>query len=218
MCTFTLDSTHFILNKCPIYTHDGASVKFRTNSQETDYSVGFHFRGFIVGPVISFSVLSSFSCSNWQLLSLLSRSFNYYCIFTVADAMHRKLTLGCEFLSSASQITPLSNVDGRRGVACTKKRDLRTSIHRHRSLSFVGDLSSFRLLSLINAVSSSPLYPNVTLKLSCLFIEPSVFLLRHGRFFFLFRNNLVLIRMLTSQPHGKYSTGKVFSRCRVTKI
>jgi hypothetical protein len=40
MCTFTLDSTHFIFNKCPIYTHDGASVKFRTNSHETDYSVG----------------------------------------------------------------------------------------------------------------------------------------------------------------------------------
>jgi hypothetical protein len=40
MCTFTLESTHFILNKCPIYTQDGASAKFITNSQETDYSVG----------------------------------------------------------------------------------------------------------------------------------------------------------------------------------
>ncbi len=39
MCTFTLESTHFIFNMCPIYTHDGASAKFRTNSQETDYSV-----------------------------------------------------------------------------------------------------------------------------------------------------------------------------------
>ncbi len=39
MCTFTLESTHFIFNKCPIYTHDGASAKFSTNSQETDYSV-----------------------------------------------------------------------------------------------------------------------------------------------------------------------------------
>ncbi len=28
MCTFTLESTHFIFNKCPIYTHDGASAKF----------------------------------------------------------------------------------------------------------------------------------------------------------------------------------------------
>jgi hypothetical protein len=39
MCTFTLESTHFIFNKCLIYTHDGASAKFSTNSQETDYSV-----------------------------------------------------------------------------------------------------------------------------------------------------------------------------------
>ncbi len=37
ICTFTLESTHFTFNKCPIYTHDGASAKFRTNSQETDY-------------------------------------------------------------------------------------------------------------------------------------------------------------------------------------
>ncbi len=40
MCTFTLESKHFIFNKCPIYTHDGASAKFSTNLQETDYSVG----------------------------------------------------------------------------------------------------------------------------------------------------------------------------------
>jgi len=39
LCTFNLESTHFIFNKCPIYTHDGASAKFSTNSQETDYSV-----------------------------------------------------------------------------------------------------------------------------------------------------------------------------------
>jgi hypothetical protein len=39
MCTFTLESTHFIFNKSPIYTHDGASAKFSTNSQKTDYSV-----------------------------------------------------------------------------------------------------------------------------------------------------------------------------------
>jgi hypothetical protein len=40
LCTFSLESTHFIFNLCPIYTHDGASAKFSTNSQETDYSVG----------------------------------------------------------------------------------------------------------------------------------------------------------------------------------
>jgi hypothetical protein len=39
MCPFTLESTHFIFNKCPIYTHDGANAKFSTNSHETDYSV-----------------------------------------------------------------------------------------------------------------------------------------------------------------------------------
>jgi hypothetical protein len=40
MCIFTLESTHFMFDKCPIYTHDGASAKFSTNSHETDYSVG----------------------------------------------------------------------------------------------------------------------------------------------------------------------------------
>ncbi len=40
MCTFTLESTHFIFNKCPIYTHDGASAKVNTSCDETDYSVG----------------------------------------------------------------------------------------------------------------------------------------------------------------------------------
>jgi hypothetical protein len=39
MSTFTLESTHFTINKSPIYTHDGASAKFCTNSYETDYSV-----------------------------------------------------------------------------------------------------------------------------------------------------------------------------------
>jgi hypothetical protein len=39
MCTTTPDYTHFIFNKCRIYTHDGASDKFSTNSHETDYSV-----------------------------------------------------------------------------------------------------------------------------------------------------------------------------------
>ncbi len=44
MCTFTLESTHFIFNMCPIYPHDGASAKFRTNSQETHYSVEKNFQ------------------------------------------------------------------------------------------------------------------------------------------------------------------------------
>jgi hypothetical protein len=28
MCTFPLESAHFIFNECPIYTHEGASAKF----------------------------------------------------------------------------------------------------------------------------------------------------------------------------------------------
>ncbi len=38
MCKFTLESTHIIVTMRPIYTHDGASAKFSTNSHETDYS------------------------------------------------------------------------------------------------------------------------------------------------------------------------------------
>jgi hypothetical protein len=36
---FKGECAHFIFKKCPIYTHDGASAKFSTNSQETDDSV-----------------------------------------------------------------------------------------------------------------------------------------------------------------------------------
>jgi hypothetical protein len=42
MCTFTLESTHFIFKKCPIYTHDSASAKFSTKSHETDYSAALN--------------------------------------------------------------------------------------------------------------------------------------------------------------------------------
>ncbi len=40
MRRFKGECAHFIFNKCPIYTHDSANVKFSTNSQETDNSVG----------------------------------------------------------------------------------------------------------------------------------------------------------------------------------
>jgi hypothetical protein len=40
LCIFTLESTHFIFILCPIYIDDGASAKFNTNSQITDYSAG----------------------------------------------------------------------------------------------------------------------------------------------------------------------------------
>ncbi len=33
------ECAHFRCNKCPIYTHDGASAKFKTNSHEMAYSV-----------------------------------------------------------------------------------------------------------------------------------------------------------------------------------
>ncbi len=38
LCTFTLESKHFLFNRCPNYTHDGASAKFSNNSHKTDYS------------------------------------------------------------------------------------------------------------------------------------------------------------------------------------
>ncbi len=40
--------SHIIVNKCPIYTHDGASAKFSTYSHETDYSVGYPYVLFII--------------------------------------------------------------------------------------------------------------------------------------------------------------------------
>jgi hypothetical protein len=36
---FNGEYAHFSVNKCPNYTHDGASAKFSTNSHETDNSV-----------------------------------------------------------------------------------------------------------------------------------------------------------------------------------
>ncbi len=40
MRRFNCECEHFRFNKCPIYTHDGASAKFSTNSQEMDNTVG----------------------------------------------------------------------------------------------------------------------------------------------------------------------------------
>ncbi len=60
MFTFSLDSTNFIFNKCPIYTYDGASAKFSTNSHETDYSV--------FAP-LSLSFLTSFLTFPWWFLT-----------------------------------------------------------------------------------------------------------------------------------------------------
>ncbi len=40
MRRFKGECEHFSFNKCPIYTHDGASAKFSTNLQEVDNSGG----------------------------------------------------------------------------------------------------------------------------------------------------------------------------------
>ncbi len=50
---FKGECEHFSFNKCPIYTHDGASAKFSTNSQEMDNSVGILYCN--AGSIHSFS-------------------------------------------------------------------------------------------------------------------------------------------------------------------
>ncbi len=50
MRRFKGECEHFRFNKCPIYTHDGASAKFSTNSQEMDNSVAYDFKGSIFQP------------------------------------------------------------------------------------------------------------------------------------------------------------------------
>jgi hypothetical protein len=42
MRRFKGECEHFSFNKCPIYTHDGGSAKFTTNSQEMGNSVIIH--------------------------------------------------------------------------------------------------------------------------------------------------------------------------------
>ncbi len=59
MRRFKGECEHFILIKGPIYTHDGASVKFSTYSNETDYSV-------LVLPLTASWVFSSISVNGGQ--------------------------------------------------------------------------------------------------------------------------------------------------------
>ncbi len=47
MRRFKGECAQFSFNRCPIYTHDGTSVKFSTNSQETDNSVGLYWLNLI---------------------------------------------------------------------------------------------------------------------------------------------------------------------------
>ncbi len=76
MCTFTLESTHFIFNQCPIYTHDGASAKFRTNSQETDNSVCGIKSSFWITPYGSVSSVVSSTLSTGLRIGLSFCSFS----------------------------------------------------------------------------------------------------------------------------------------------
>ncbi len=47
MRRFKGECEHFRFNKCPFYTHNSASAKFSTNSQEMDSSVeGCHVQNF----------------------------------------------------------------------------------------------------------------------------------------------------------------------------
>ncbi len=44
MRRFKGECEHFRFNKCPIYTHDGASAKLSTNSQEKDNSEHIQYK------------------------------------------------------------------------------------------------------------------------------------------------------------------------------
>ncbi len=52
MLRYKGECAHFCFNKCPIYTHDGASVKFSTDSRETlnflflDHKIAGNLYGF----------------------------------------------------------------------------------------------------------------------------------------------------------------------------
>jgi hypothetical protein len=52
MLRFKGEFEHFTFNKCPIYTHDGASAKFSTNSQELDNSAAFPAAPTLPDPVV----------------------------------------------------------------------------------------------------------------------------------------------------------------------
>ncbi len=39
MCRFKFECAQFSFNECSVYTHDGASAKFSTNTHETDQSM-----------------------------------------------------------------------------------------------------------------------------------------------------------------------------------
>jgi hypothetical protein len=73
---------HFSFNKCPIYTHDSASAKFSTNSQETDNSVGgkvyvmFDWSDLITSQNVTLDSLRTLSYP----IGVSHLSFNFLCL------------------------------------------------------------------------------------------------------------------------------------------
>ncbi len=70
MCKFTLESTHIIFNKCPIYTHDIASAKFCTNSSLKAQISSFKYQEHRINIELDLQSLGSMSrdmhsCSHW---------------------------------------------------------------------------------------------------------------------------------------------------------
>ncbi len=92
MRRFKGECEHFRFYKCPIYTHDGASAKFSTNSQEMDNSAEFlhlavtwlanniRTATWLAGAALSSLIRFSSSCSesciwllrDWLIISELS--------------------------------------------------------------------------------------------------------------------------------------------------
>ncbi len=83
MFTFTLESTHFIFSKCPIYTNDSASAKFSTNSHQTDYSVwvckGCLFMYYLHSYIVKYLPICSYirKLFSYMTLQLLYSEFPY---------------------------------------------------------------------------------------------------------------------------------------------
>jgi hypothetical protein len=63
MRSFKGECEHFSFNKCPLYTHDGASAKFSTNSHETDYSVVWFIERELFLAYLVFHLFQSLVCS-----------------------------------------------------------------------------------------------------------------------------------------------------------
>ncbi len=103
LSTFTLESTDFIFNKCPIYTHDGASAKFSTNSQETDYNsctVYLTLKDYCNAIPINYTPLSTvMHFTSWQMVTVketprkrITVTSSFYEMFT--DQLGNRVAVG----------------------------------------------------------------------------------------------------------------------------